>query len=132
MNTSCEIQSKKELPYGVIELRSDNILAFRPTVGVFKEFDLTILKELHKEFITITEGKPRPYLSDNRYITGLIDKKEQRFIKENFSDFATHSAIITHSPVMKIILNAYNSIFKPKVEVRLFTSEEEAIDWLLN
>ena len=82
MITSQEIIKKKELPYGVIELRSDNILAFRPSVSVFKEYNLDILKELHHEFITITEGLPRPYLSDNRYITGIINREEQIFIEQ--------------------------------------------------
>ena len=131
MKNSCEILKTKELPYGHIELRSDNILVFRPCVKVFKEYNLEILKELHREFVIITEGSPRPYMVNNQYITGIINKEEMAFIDKYFPEFATKSAIITHSAVMKVLVNMYNSLFKAKVEIRLFTSEEPAVKWLL-
>ncbi len=46
MNNIVVILSYKELPYGVVELRSDNILVFRPDIAIFKQYDLEILKEL--------------------------------------------------------------------------------------
>ena len=67
------LKEKKSL-YGMIELRSDNILVFRPDIHTFKEYDLEILKNLHIDFLEITEGVPRPYMSDNRFITGFIIK----------------------------------------------------------
>ena len=131
MESSCEILKTKELPYGKIELRSDNILVFRPCDSCFKEYNLEILKELHIEFVKITDGIPRPYMANNKCITGIVNKEEMAFIDANFSDFATKSAIITHSTVMKVLINTYNSLFKPKVEIRLFTVEEPAVKWLL-
>jgi hypothetical protein len=132
MGRECEILKTKELSFGKIELRSDNILVFRPCVKVFKEYNIEILKELHREFVAITDGIPRPYMVNNQYITGLVNKEEMAFIDQNFPDFATKSAIITHSVIMKVLVNSYNTLFKPKVEVCLFTSEDPAVAWLLD
>jgi len=122
---------KIETKHGVVELRSDEILCFRPDVKTFKEYNLEVLKDLLKIFIEITDGKPRPYLADNSYITGIVNKEEQDYMNQHFCKFATKAAIITHSPVMKIIHNTYNLLFKPEIEIQLFTHEDKAINWLL-
>ena len=125
------IIKKIELPYGLVELRSDNILTFRPDIAIFKEYDLEILQELLDVFKEITNGIPRPYLCDNRYLTGIVNKNEQAFIDKHFGEFATQMAMITESMVVKILLNSYNSIFKPKVQIKLFKKEDAAVEWLL-
>jgi len=131
MHKKVEILKVIELSYGIVELRSDNILTFRPDIGRFKEYNLIILKELLEVFKEITEGIPRPYLCDNSYITGIVGKDEQAYINKYFGDFATKSAMITQSMVVKVIINSYNSVFKPDVEIKLFNNEEAAIEWLL-
>lgn len=125
------ILKTKEITHGVVELRSDNILTFRPELATFKEYDLQVLKDLLKVFIDITDGTPRPYMCDNRYITGIVTREELAYINKHFGSFATKVAAITHSQLMKVLLNQYNSIFKPKVKVKLFASEDEAVEWLL-
>lgn len=130
MNENVEILKFTSMPYGKVELRSDNILTFRPDIGVFKEYNLQIIKELHEVFVEITDGIPRPHLCDNRYITGILNKEEQAYMNKHFGDFATRTAIITASPIFKVLLNSYNSMFKPKVELKTFNSEDVAVEWL--
>jgi len=115
----------------MVELRSDNILTFRPDISRFNKYNIQILKELLEVFIEITSGVPRPYLCDNRYITGIVNKEEQAFMNEHFSEFAIRAAMITKSPVVNVIVNSYNTVFKPKVMLKLFGSEDKAVDWLL-
>ena len=131
MSDKVEIIKCTEIPYGRVELRSDNILTFRPDISVFKEYNMPILKELLETFSEVTEGKPRPYLCDNRYITGIVSREEQAYMNKHFGEFATKAAMITQSPIIKVMLNSYNSIFKPKVELKLFTAEDKAVEWLL-
>lgn len=126
-----EILRTIEIPHGRVELRSDEIITFRPNLGVFKEYNLEVLRDLTAALVEISEGKPKPYLSDNRYITGFMGKKEQKFINENIAKFATRSAIITKSPLVRILVNSYHSVFKPIVDVRIFSNEEDAVKWLL-
>lgn len=129
-STDIEILKEVKSVHGLIQLRSDNILVFRPDVATFKNYSLDVLGDLHKEFVKITEGVPRPYLADNTYVTGIVNKKEQEFINDNFSDFATIAAIVTHSPIVNVLVNSYNAFFKPKVKIRLFNSESAAVKWL--
>ncbi len=131
MKAELEILKERETSHGVVELRSDNILAFRPDLTSFKEYDLQVLEDLLEVFIEISDGIPRPYLCDNRHITGIINRDEQAYINEHFESFATRAAMITHSNLIRVLLNGYNSIFKPKVELKLFGSEKDAVKWLL-
>lgn len=131
MNNKVTILKSQKLPYGTAELRSDNILVFRPDVGRTTEVNIAMLKELHTVFTQITDGQPRPYLSDNRCITGIVNREEQAFMTEHFHEFASIAAILTKSPIMRVILNSFNAIFKPKIKIRLFTNEESAVEWLL-
>lgn len=131
MNAELEILKVKQIIHGVVELRSDNILYFKPDVATFKEYNLQILEDLVTEFLEITDGIPRPYLVDNSYITGIVNRDELEYINKNFGRFATRGAMITNSNVVRVLLNSYNSIFKPKVEIKLFNSEKKAVQWLL-
>ena len=130
VETADEVLKEKETSYGLIQLRSDNILVFRPDVHTFKEYNIEILEELHANFLEITDGIPRPYMADNRHITGIVTKEEKEYINKYSGDFATKMALLTHSPVMKVMVNTYLSMFKPKVMVKLFRTEEEAVKWL--
>ena len=125
------VLKEKVSPHGIIQLRSDDILVFRPDIGTFKEYNLQILKDLRTDFLEITDGIPKPYMCDNRFITGVITKEEKEYINAYSGDFATQMALITHSPVMKAILNAYNAVFKQKMKIKLFRTEEDAVEWLL-
>ena len=132
MEADFKILKTEKTTHGVVELRSDNILVFRPDITSFKNYNVRVLEDLHEVFVRITESIPRPYLCDNRYVTGIVNKDEQAYMNKFFGDFATRAALVTHSSVVRILVNGYNSIFKPKVEVRLFKSETDAVRWLLD
>lgn len=132
MEDVLEILKTKQTVHGMIELRSDNILYFKPDVATFKEYNFQVLKELLEDFLDITEGQPRLYLVDNSYITGIVSKEELAYMNDNFHRFAKRAAMLTHSNLIRVMLNGYNTIFKPKVELRLFTSEQKAVEWLLS
>ena len=131
METEIEILKVRKTSYGLVELRSDNILTFRPDIVTFKEYNLEILKDLLEVFAEITDGVPRPYLCDNRYVTGIVSKEEQAYMNEHFGEFATRAAMITHSSLIRFLVNGYNTVFKPKVELKLFKTEKAAVKWLL-
>ncbi len=131
MEENSTILKEKEIKYGVIELRSDNILTFRPDIATFKDYDIDVFKDLLEVFIDITDGKPRLYMCDNTYVTGIVNKEALEYMNEHFDCFATKAAMITKSPVTRIIVNGYNTIFNPKVKFKMFTSEEGAVKWLL-
>ncbi|PKR79792.1 hypothetical protein CW751_13250 [Brumimicrobium salinarum] len=131
MEADIEILRLEIIKHGKIELRSDEILTFRPDIATFKDYDLQVFKDLLEVFLDVTKGTPRPYLCDNTYVTGIVDKEALTFMNDHFDRFATKAAMITKSPITRVIVNGYNSVFKPKVKFKLFTSEEKAVKWLL-
>lgn len=131
MSESFKVVKCREIEHGVVELRSDNILVFRPDIHRFKEYDLEILKELLVVFLEITEGVPRPYLCDNSFVPGMIGRREQKYISETIEQFASSCAMITRSSFIRAVLNGFNAIFKPNINIRIFNTEEEAVNWLL-
>src|SRR5690554_6873841 len=131
MEEALTILKEKEITHGLIELSSDNILTFRPDVVTFKDYSLEVFKELLEVFLVMTDGTPRLYLCDSPYVTGIVGKTHLAFMNEHFPRFATQAAMITNSPVTKVIISTYNAIFKPKVKFKIFNSEEAAIKWLL-
>lgn len=122
---------KKEIIHGVVELRSDNVLIFRPDIVTFKEFNLEVLNDLLEVFVEITDGIPRPYLCGETYSTGIVTMEELDYMSKHYPFFATKAAMITQSPVAKVLTSTYNSTFDPTVKVGAFTNEESAIKWLL-
>lgn len=131
MEAEQEFIEVRTTKHGVVELRKDSILVFRPDVATFKEYNFEILGELLEVFIEMTDGVPRPYMCDNRYITGIIGKAEQAYIEQNFPKFATRAAMISNSNLLSIMVNSYNVFFKPKVPLKLFSNEQDAVKWLL-
>lgn len=131
MSIKVDVLKSITTPHGLVELRADNILVFRPEISTFKDYNLIVLRDLLDAFLEITEGTPRPYLCDNRFVTGIINREEQAYINKHFHEFATKSAMLTNSSLLRVMLNGYNALFQPTVEIRLFKTETEAVDWLL-
>lgn len=131
MEENIRILKEKKITHGVVELRSDNILTFRPDIVTFKEFNLQILNDLLEVFMEITNGVPRPYLCGDTYSTGIVSKEELDFMSKHYPSFATKAAMITQSPVARVLADTYNSTFNPMVKVGAFSSEKSAIEWLL-
>lgn len=129
--TNVNIVKSVTLDYGVLELRSDNILKFTPDIVTFKNFSIPIFKEMHEVCMEITEGIPRPYLADVRYITGILSHEEKVFVRNTFSDFASKSAFLSETALFRMIFNSYMAIHNSDIPMKLFKKEKDAVAWLL-
>ncbi|PKR79595.1 hypothetical protein CW751_14350 [Brumimicrobium salinarum] len=131
MERNIELLKVKEIVHGRIELRSDDVLIFRPNVATFKEFNLQVLQDLLDAFVEITDGVPRLYLCDNTYTPAIVSKDDLDFMSKKYPIFATKAAMITDSPIARVQVANYNSVYDPTVKLGAFVSEESAIEWLL-
>jgi len=75
-------------------------------------------------------GKKRPMLIDTRNLKSQEKKARDYFASDAFSEVALAIALLIDSGLSKVIGNFYMGLNKPKTETRLFTSENDAIDWL--
>lgn len=122
-----QIHRKIELDFGTIHFRSDDILAFYPNEDILT-INMEQLKIMLETLIKITDGKPKPFFSNNRTLKHL-GYKERQYIGENIHLFASASAVIS-TPIVKFIGHTITHLFKPKIPMAFFTTEEEAIKWL--
>lgn len=129
-NTSQNIKIIKSivLDFGVIELRSDNIMTFEPAQGV-TTVNIHQLKEMLKVLIDLCDGKPKPFLSNNKNVKSF-GYEEREYVAKNIHLFATASAIIESSAIVRFITHTINTLFKPKIPLKLFKTKEDAIVWL--
>jgi hypothetical protein len=100
--------------------------AYKPNVVV----DLEAAKRIAADRISLSNGTDYPQLS---YIDGLSSvTKEARdyFSKNDGIKHMKRLALITTSPISRIVGNFWLQISRPTVPTRLFASEEEALNWL--
>ena len=117
-----------ELDFGVITLRSDNIIAFEPADG-FTTFNMDQLTIMLNVFLEITNGVPRPYFSNN-YNLKSLGSRERVYISENFHRFACAFAMTENSAVTRFITHSFMQLSRPAIPVRMFKEKEAAYAWL--
>lgn len=117
------------LDFGTIELRSDDIMTFNPAPGI-TTVNIEQLKIMLATLIELCGGKPKPFLSNNKNVKSF-GYEERAYVGKNIHLFATASAVIESSPVIRFIAYTIVSMFKPKIPVKLFKTKEDAITWLL-
>jgi hypothetical protein len=92
--------------------------------------DLEAARKIADDRIRLANGVSRPFLG---YVDGMssVTKEARDFFSKN--DGVKHMkklALITTSPVSRIVGNFWLQISRPTVPTRLFLSKEDALNWL--
>ena len=74
--------------------------------------------------------KKYPLLIDSRKIKSITKEARDHFSIQNRETFITAFAVLIDSPLSRIIGNFFMGLNKPTIPAKLFTNENEAIDWL--
>ena len=99
---------------------------YKPNIIV----DLKAAKKIAEDRITLSKGKDYPTLG---YLDDLANvNKEARDFFSTGDGIRNMKklALLTRSPISKMLGNFWLQISKPVLPSRLFTSEEDAIRWL--
>lgn len=91
------------------------------------------IKEAKENSIAVNSlftGQSFPLLIDARGIRSISKEARDFFSLNNRSSFVNSFAILIESPLSRIIGNFFMSLHKPRVPVKLFNSEQEALLWL--
>lgn len=126
-----EVTIIKSVPfeYGVIALRSDDIITYVPVDKVEKftipqlEIMLIILLDLTKD------TGPLPYFSDNRNLKQL-DSEVKNYIIQHMHKFTKAFAMTENSAINRFLTHSFLTFWRPPFPVKMFKTEEEAINWL--
>jgi N-methylhydantoinase A/oxoprolinase/acetone carboxylase beta subunit len=80
----------------------------------------------------ITGNKPRLKVLDSRAHWKMNEDAREYFKKEDTSEKSIARAILVKSVANKLIKSILVKLYKPDVPLKFFTSESEAVKWLLN
>jgi len=119
-----------ETSFAIITLRKDNLIEIREPASPLKESSIEIAKELMSIIADISGGKKRKMIA---YMPNRILKKEERkFYANHPTPWITHIALIVDNPYKSILGNLFMGLNKLQVPSKLFTTEENAQQWLQN
>jgi hypothetical protein len=93
------------------------------------EMDLNIAKLCVESRVEFSKGISYPVCIRVKKIKS-IDKQARQYLANEGTALVKAGALIIGSPVTKILGNIFLQIDKPSVPTRLFTNEEEGIEWL--
>lgn len=130
LNTSKNIKiiESIKLDFGTIELRSDDILTFEPAKGI-TTLNKQQLEVMLTNLIKMSNGKPRPFITDNRNVKSF-GYEERDYVAKNIHQFASASAIIEDSVVTRFITHTIVTMFKPQIPLKIFKTKQDAVEWL--
>jgi len=83
-------------------------------------------------FKIISEGKKNPLLVDIRQQKSISREARLFYSGKEFTDQVTSLAFVVESAISKVLANFFLGLNKPPYPTRLFTNEDEAIEWLKN
>ena len=92
--------------------------------------DLSAAKIIVQDRLTLSNGKDYPSLSFIDDLKSVSKEARDFFSKGDGIKHMEKLALLTRSPISKMLGNFWLQISKPTVATRLFTNEGEAINWL--
>lgn len=129
MSDQVKILESRTFEYGILELRSDNILTFEPNIDI-ECLTITLIEQLHQQSLEITKEKPYPlYLNASRFTKGA-EPEAKVYIKQHATLFIEACAAIHHSTLGTYLTNMFVYLYKPELPLKLFKTKTEAIAWL--
>ena len=120
---------KISLPHAELVFNDDHILRIK--MNHSEEMDLVEMKELVDSVNAISEGKPFCCLADVRNSVGSSTNEARQYAADHsYPSNKIADAIVISSLAKKLMANFYIQFNKPKSPTRIFTSENEALEWL--
>lgn len=118
----------RETKYAHLSLE-DGILFFtyKPTGDI--EVDLEVAKIGVQDRVAFCNGQAYPSLFDITPIKKFT-KEARDYLANEGNDLVTASAILVNNALLRITVNFFIAVNKPKNPTRIFTDRNEAIHWL--
>ena len=94
------------------------------------EVSLEDARETMSAYKKLNQGKRLPLLIDTKTMRSLSRDARQYYASEEAAACASAAAIIVGTPVSKVLGNFYIGLSNPHLPSRLFSSEDQALEWL--
>jgi hypothetical protein len=113
------------------EMLIDDHGIFHKTVIENCHVDLEALKESDKITEELTEGKKVLMLYDARNHFTLTEDAMEYAQKDIFNKKRIATAIVSNKTGIKITIDYMNKVMKPTIPIKIFSTKEDALEWLL-
>jgi hypothetical protein len=105
----------------------DGVLFFIYKPGT--NMNLEAARQVVKDRLEVQNGKSYPVFCDMRGVRDS-DKPARDYLAKEGSSLVRAVAVLTDSPVTKIMLNFYLTISKPLIPTKMFTDRSQALQYL--
>lgn len=120
-----------------IRLKNASSKIIEPGI-IYNEFkegvDLEVddLIGVKKANLELANGRPYTVLLSFGYLTNTTSELREMAASKEFVMDTLAIGLLTHSTGQRLMGNFYLNFNKPKINTRLFTSEDKACEWLRN
>jgi hypothetical protein len=121
-----EEKMKQSYSYSEYEIKN-GVLIGRFNVDFI---DLEIAKKITKDRHNFAKGKEYPTLVDFRKVSSTTKEARDFFNGKVAAKNITCMAVLINSEVGRMIASFFLKFNKPAYELKLFSKEQDAIDWL--
>jgi hypothetical protein len=94
------------------------------------EVTLEDARETMAAYLKINGGKRLPLFVDTKTMKSMSRETRKYYAGEEAAKVASAAAIIVGTPASRVLGNFYLGLSNPHLPSRLFSSEEEALEWL--
>ncbi len=119
--------SKKECSFGDLIYDEEGFLVLSSSV---EQFSLENYEELLESIKELSNGQLLPYMSDERGKQRYMDNDSKKYINDHMHKYVSACAIMEDSAVLRFLTHTFVAIYRPKVPIRMFKSENEARKWM--
>jgi hypothetical protein len=128
MSDSIEIIKSKDIGSSVLSLRSDDLM--RISLKEHTTLNLKDAEDMVRAFGEMGNGKKFLLLFIAGTDTTVNTESRYYASTPEANRFTIASAFVVKSIAQKLLGNAYVTFNKPVTPTRIFTNEQDAIDWL--
>jgi hypothetical protein len=94
------------------------------------EVTLEDAKETMAAYLKLNQGRRMPLFVDTKAMKSMSRETRKYYAGEEAAKVASAAAIIVGTPASRVLGNFYLGLSNPHLPSRLFSSEEEALEWL--
>ena len=99
------------------------------SLGVSSE-GVTIARENWEAINQVSQGKIRPVFADIRNVKTVGAEERRFYARVETKDLFSAVAMLVDSPLSRVIGSFFLGLNRLPIPIRLFTSEEHALEWL--
>jgi hypothetical protein len=119
-----------ELKSSIIWFNEDGILYSVPKPGIPPDLNFEEIKKEMDHLREFIGHKKVCFLAESNPNSKPPNKQERDFIAEQINTVVKAMAIVTSSPVSKMIANLFFGLKPPPYPAKMFSNEHEAKEWI--